>query len=410
LSPENNAPRVVPSLARRAAAALALAGLILPPLRGWAETTTPLYAMYLLVCSFLLCYLLVPLAASMGLRLGILDMPDRIRKKHSAPTPLTGGAAIYVAFCSIILLNFHFSLEMKAVLVAGTIIFVVGLLDDWRPLSARVRLMAQVGASLLVILFGVRITFIPPWLGGVYVETLITLVWLVGITNSMNFVDGMDGLAAGTSIIYAGFFALTAILTNQTYMMFLAVAIAGSCMGFFPFNFRKGKPALIFLGDAGSTFLGFLLASFAILGEWGENILDIAVPILIMSVLIFDMTLTTVVRIAKGEVKSFSQWLHYAGRDHFHHRLADLGISQRSAAWLFFSVSFCFGVEALAMLFSDVLTSTIILAHSILAFVIVGIILVVKGRGTDAAPQAIGPEQERNVCVTEQDHWAKQLP
>jgi UDP-GlcNAc:undecaprenyl-phosphate GlcNAc-1-phosphate transferase len=231
-----------------------------------------------------------------------------------------------------------------------------------------------------VIYFGVRITFIPDFLGGIYVETAITLLWLIGITNSMNFIDGMDGLAAGSCVIYSLFFAIIAIMTRQFYMMYLAIAIGGSCMGFFPYNFRKNRPALMFLGDGGSTFLGFLLASFAILGEWGTNILDLAVPVLIMSVLIFDMTLTTVVRIYSGEVKSFGQWLHYTGRDHFHHRIVSLGLSPRHAAALFFVVSICFGIEALTVLFADMLTSALVLLHSILVFLILGIILVFRNK------------------------------
>jgi UDP-GlcNAc:undecaprenyl-phosphate GlcNAc-1-phosphate transferase len=196
----------------------------------------------------------------------------------------------------------------------------------------------------------------------------------------MNFIDGLDGLASGSSIIYSGFFALIAFVTKQYYFLFMSIAILGSCFGFFVYNFRKGKPALAFLGDSGATFLGFLLASFALLGEWGESIVDIVIPILIMSVLIFDMTLTTVVRIYSGEVKNFSQWLHYTGRDHFHHRLLDLGIGKYSATWLFFGVSFCFGIEALAILFSNVLVSVLILLHSILVFAIIGIILVLRNK------------------------------
>jgi UDP-GlcNAc:undecaprenyl-phosphate/decaprenyl-phosphate GlcNAc-1-phosphate transferase len=158
--------------------------------------------------------------------------------------------------------------------------------------------------------------------------------------------------------------------------MLLSITIAGSCAGFMIYNFRRGKPALIFLGDSGSTFLGFLLASFAILGNWGTSIIDIVIPVLIMSVLIFDMTLTTVLRIYKKEVRSFSEWVRYTGRDHFHHRLAGLGITKAQSTMIFFGISICFGVEALAILFADVLVSLLILLHSILTFIIFGLLLV----------------------------------
>lgn len=355
-----------------------LAILLVPQVRRLAESTKPGYMGYLIILSFLLCYILVPFMLAIGHRFNILDHPDNERKHHENPTPLTGGVAIFVAFALTILLNFHFSTEMKAVLVASTLIFITGFIDDHIGLSAKIRLLVQVIASLILVYFGVRVTFVPPYLGGIYVETAITLIWLIGITNSMNFIDGMDGLASGTSIIYSVFFAIIAFISHQTYMMFLALAIAGSCLGFFPFNFRKNRPALVFMGDSGSTFLGFLLASFAILGEWGDSILDIAVPILIMSVLIFDMTLTTIIRIHSREVKSFGQWIHYTGRDHFHHRLTSVGLNRFAATLVLFLVSICFGIEAVVLLFSDVWISIVILIHSIIAFFIIGIILVVK--------------------------------
>jgi UDP-GlcNAc:undecaprenyl-phosphate/decaprenyl-phosphate GlcNAc-1-phosphate transferase len=360
----------------RIAAAVITVFLLLPSVRVILETTELLKSIHLLLLSFLLCFVIMPLCIVFGNKLGFIDSPDEERKKHFAPTPITGGIAIFVSFVATILLNFHFSVEVKAILFSSMLIFVIGLIDDRWGVSANIRLLVQLIASLIIIWFGVRITFVPDWLGGVYIETVITVLWFIGITNSMNFIDGMDGLAAGSAIIYSFFFALIAIITKQTYMMLLSITIAGSCAGFMIYNFRRGKPALIFLGDSGSTFLGFLLASFAILGNWGTSIIDIVIPVLIMSVLIFDMTLTTVLRIYKKEVRSFSEWVRYTGRDHFHHRLAGLGITKAQSTMIFFGISICFGVEALAILFADVLVSLLILLHSILTFIIFGLLLV----------------------------------
>jgi UDP-GlcNAc:undecaprenyl-phosphate GlcNAc-1-phosphate transferase len=371
---------------------LLLVVLLIPKIQSWIQMHKTAYAFYLIALSCLLCYLLVPIAERIGFWFKLMDHPDEVRKQHKNPTPLTGGLAIYTAFAATILINFNYSIEMKAILVASTLIFVTGLFDDRFGLSAKFRLLVQILAALIVIYFGVRVTFVPDALGGVYVEYAITLLWIIGITNSMNFIDGMDGLAAGTCIIYASFYAIVSLLTHQPYMMFLAVAIAGGCLGFFPYNFRKNAPAQLFLGDSGATFLGFLMASFAILGEWGDSILDITIPVLIMSVLIFDMTLTTFVRIHSGEVKTFGQWLHYTGRDHFHHRLVSLGLDSKRAAILYFLVSICFGVEALTVLFANTVTSTLVLLHSALVFIILGIILVfgsvnprIKSNGQDCA-------------------------
>jgi UDP-GlcNAc:undecaprenyl-phosphate/decaprenyl-phosphate GlcNAc-1-phosphate transferase len=356
--------------------------LLLPWVQTAAERSIALYWTYLFCCSFLFSFVVVPAAVFFGKKFSLTDAPDSERKYHAHTTPLTGGLAIYFAFVICIMINFQFSLQMKAILVGSTIIFFVGLLDDRFSLPAWVRLVAQIVAASLLIAFDVRISFIPDYLGGVYVETIITMIWLIGITNSMNFIDGMDGLAAGTSMIYSIFFAIIALVSHQFYLMFLSVALTGSSLGFFLYNFRPGKHALLFLGDSGATFLGFLLASFAIMGDWGASgMTDILVPVLIMSVLIFDMTLTTIIRIGTGEVKSVGQWLAYTGRDHVHHRLLTLGYSKTVAAIIFFAVSIAFGLEAVVMFLAPVRLSIIILLHSILAFIIIGFILAAKTNG-----------------------------
>jgi UDP-GlcNAc:undecaprenyl-phosphate GlcNAc-1-phosphate transferase len=364
--------------------------LCLPQVKAWAESRHVLHAAYLLIVAFIFTYIIMPVVIEAGLRFGIVDAPDEARKQHAGVTPLTGGLAIFIGFCTTILLNFHFSLEMKAILSGGALIFVTGLIDDRYGLSAKVRLAIQLIATAILIYFGVRVTFIPNELGGVFTECIITALWIVGITNSMNFIDGMDGLAGGTGIIYAFFFATVAGLTRQWYMLFLAVAIAGACAGFFPHNFRIKKPARVFLGDSGATFIGFMFASMAILGEWGPSIIDILVPVLIMSVLIFDMTLTTIVRITTGEVRTFDQWIHYTGRDHFHHRLMALGVTEKQAAMIFFAVSICFGIESLTLLFSNLSNSILILVHSIILFILLGFILVRRSAGK--------PEKAGNAC------------
>jgi UDP-GlcNAc:undecaprenyl-phosphate/decaprenyl-phosphate GlcNAc-1-phosphate transferase len=392
----------IANVAVRVLMALALAVLLLPPVRRYCELLPSIHWAYLLAHGFLIAFLLMPIMIRLAPGLKLIDKPDTKRKRHSRPTPVIGGIAIYLAFAATILLNFHFSAEMKGILIGCSLLFVVGVLDDRFGLPAWLRLLCQVGASLYLVYAGVHVTFVPAaWVGGVagktIIEAIITIAWLVGITNSMNFIDGMDGLASGTSIIYSIFFSVISVLTGQGYMMYLAAAIAGSCLGFFPYNFRKNQPAQAFLGDSGATILGFVLASFAILGEWGASIVDIVVPVLIMSVLIFDMTLTTVLRIHSGEVRNFSQWLRFTGRDHFHHRLASLGFDDRAAALLFFGVSVCFGLAAVALLFSTVWVAWVILAHSILAFTIVGIILVRKNmsaeNGTSPAGQTRAPAQ-----------------
>jgi len=359
---------------------LILVFLLLPFSREFAESNTWYYAGYLLLISFLATYLFVPFVFKGAEIFDILDKPDQQRKVHKHTTPLTGGISIYFGFALTILLNFNFTIQMKAILVASFLIFVTGVLDDARGLSAKLRLLIQLLACGILMYFGIRITFIPDYLGGIYVEILITLLWILGITNAMNFIDGLDGLATGLAIIYAIFFGIIAVLTNQLPMMYLSIAVAGACSGFLPYNFRPKGNALIFLGDSGSTTLGFLLASFGLMGEWGDMVIDLAVPVLIMSVLIFDMALTTVMRVWQGEVTSFREWLAYTGRDHFHHRLSIIGLGPKKTTIFFYLISISFGLSAITVLFTDWHVSLLVIAHAVLTFFIIGVILVF---GTD---------------------------
>ena len=377
-------------------ALIVLATLLWPASRHYFSQNQIYHSFYLILLSSLLAYLLIPVSMVIATITGLLDHPNESRKHHKKPVPLTGGIAIFGAFLITMLINFHFSIEMKGILIAGSLVFIVGLIDDKWALSAKIRLLAQFIAVAILIYSGVRISFIPNWLGGSVAEVIITALWVVGITNSMNFIDGMDGLASGTSIIYAIFFAVIALILKQYYMLFLAAAIAGSCIGFFPYNFRLKGTAKIYLGDSGSTFLGFTFASFALLGNWGPSFLDLTIPIIIMSVLIFDMSLTTIVRVFTGQVKTFGQWLHFTGRDHFHHRINLLGIGPKASALVFFSVSICFGLLAIAVLFSDFINTLLILGHTVLMFIIMGIILVLRTRNHPPINKPI----EHNAALT----------
>jgi len=225
---------------------------------------------YLTCLSFSLSYLFTALLIPLAHRLKIFDNPDE-RKLHKNPTPFLGGLGIYAGFSLAILWNFNFSWEMKGVLISSSLIFIVGFLDDIFNLSAKLRLVVQLAAASLLIAFGIRITFIPDIFGGFWLESFITIIWLLGITNSMNFLDGLDGLASGLSIIICFFISVFALRTGQGYLVYLCVALMGSTFGFFLHNFRWGASAKIYLGDGGSNFLGFFLASVALLGDWAEN-------------------------------------------------------------------------------------------------------------------------------------------
>jgi len=301
-----------------------------------------LRSLFLFSFSFLMSFILTPIVRFVASHLKILDMPSE-RKIHKEPIPLLGGIAIYVSYVITIILNFSFSIELKGVLIGGTIILFLGTIDDIWGLRAIWRLFGQVGAAGILILFNIKLDFLPNVWWGDWGEIILTIIWVIGITNAVNFFDGLDGLAAGlTTICSLSFFSIAQI-TDQAYLGFLTIALAGSSLGFLRFNF---KPASIFLGDSGSTFLGFTLAEVAVMGGWAEKNPKVALtlPLLVLSVFIFDMVYITVARVRDGRVRNFKEWIEYTGKDHLHHRMVALGFNEVQAVLLIYLIAACLGI------------------------------------------------------------------
>jgi UDP-GlcNAc:undecaprenyl-phosphate GlcNAc-1-phosphate transferase len=306
--------------------------------------------LYIFLFSLSLSYLLTPLMRLAALKFDILDNPDG-RKVHKSATPLLGGIAILIAFSFSLVANMLLEKGMLVLLCGGMIMALMGLLDDVRGIPALPKLLIQVLVVVFLVYNGIILDLFPPrttW--GFWMNFVFTLIWIVGITNAMNFIDGMDGLATGLSAIMATFIGIVAFQTDQPFMGWIAIAILGSCLGFFPFNFRLRNPALIFLGDAGSTFLGFMLAGLAVMGYWSESrIVSFANPVLIFWVLIFDMTYITVERVASGKVRSVKEWIDYVGTDHLHHRLFYLLGDTWKAVLTIFLFSAALGLSSIAL-------------------------------------------------------------
>jgi UDP-GlcNAc:undecaprenyl-phosphate GlcNAc-1-phosphate transferase len=306
--------------------------------------------LYILLFAFLGAGALTPLMAHLSHQWGLVDQPSD-RKIHTNPTPRLGGVAVYLGFLGSVLLNSILPDWMIATLAAGSLLLIVGLIDDIWELPASSKLVAQLGAAGIVIATGNVLTLFPSGPVGDVANVMLTLLWIVGITNAFNFFDGMDGLAATLAILIAGFMGVVAFETNQPGLGWLAIAIIGAGLGFLPYNFRGRKPAVIFLGDGGATFLGFTLACLAIKGNWADNnpIVSFSNPLLIFGVLIYDMIHITVERVATGKVRSIKEWLDYVGKDHLHHRLERaLGSRQASVAMICL-MTICLGLAALAL-------------------------------------------------------------
>ncbi len=331
--------------------------------------------LYILLFAFLGAGALTPLMVHLSHQWGLVDQPSD-RKIHVYPTPRLGGVAVYLGFLGSVLLNSILPDWMIATLAAGSLLLIVGVVDDVWELPASSKLVAQVIAAGIVISTGKVLTLFPIGPVGDVANVMLTLLWIVGITNAFNFFDGMDGLATGLAILIAGFMGAVAFETNQPGVGWLAIAIIGAGLGFLPYNFRGKKPAVIFLGDGGATFLGFTLACLAVKGNWADHspIVSFSNPLLIFGVLIYDMIHITVERVATGKVHSIKEWLDYVGKDHLHHRLERaLGSRQASVAMICL-MTICLGLAALALRHAGTAEAVLLLIQACLIVVMITIL------------------------------------
>ena len=324
--------------------------------------------------AFILSFVLTLLFETISLRLKILDYPDS-GKAHDRPTPLLGGAAIFLSFMIVSLfIQGGFKLEYKVLFLMGAVIFLVGLVDDIKPVSAVKRLLVQIVASIVLICGGISFTFLPNTIAGRACEILLTLFWMIGVTNAFNYLDGLNGLLAGVAIISTVFFFIFSHIIAQPALAGVLAIFAGACAGFFPRNFFGGR---IFMGNAGSSWIGFMLAGLAIIGDWAEdNPIDLIIPLLIFGVPIFDMINTTVRRIIEKKVKGIVELLEYKGHDHFHYRLYRIGLGKRGATFFIYLVSVLLGLMALLLSLSrDMVNAVIILCACTLFFALISLLL-----------------------------------
>ena len=356
--------------------------LTLPPVRR-AFSASGLGWVYLVVLAFALALVGVPLVRALAHWWGVLDRPAA-RKVHMTATPLLGGAAVYGAFAATVLFNFTFSLQLKGVAVGATIVVAVGLLDDVFDVPARWKLAGQAVAVAVAVAYGVVLDTVPTaWPGSGVINVALTLVWFLAVTNALQFLDGMDGLAAGLGAIAALFFSLAALQTSQPYLMFLAAPLVGACLGFLPYNFRFGRPATIFLGDAGASFIGFTLAGLAVMGEWAENdFIGLLTPVLILAVPLFDIAFVGTVRVATGKVHSFGEWLAYTGKDHIHHRFEALGLTRTETVLLILFIAATLGLSAMLLKDATKHEAVIVLIQAGCVLAIIAVLEgVARGRG-----------------------------
>lgn len=303
------------------------------------------------ILAFGFSFAATPIAYRLAFKIGAVDVPKDSRRMHKRPIPRLGGIAIVFGFMVAICCFGRMTRELAATLVGAAIIFVMGIIDDCKDLPAKLKFAIQIFAALVVIIGGnIRITVftnpnifsesqylvLPWWLSGI-----TTVIWIVFITNAVNFIDGLDGLAAGVSAIMSVSLVFIALRIGEYSVAVIGLALMGACFGFLPFNFN---PAKIFMGDSGSTFLGFILATLSIQGVFKSYaIISFAVPLLILGLPLFDATFAMLRRIYHGQNPMS------ADRGHLHHRLIDTGFSQKQTVFILYAISGVLGITAVLL-------------------------------------------------------------
>jgi UDP-GlcNAc:undecaprenyl-phosphate/decaprenyl-phosphate GlcNAc-1-phosphate transferase len=285
--------------------------------------------------ALVLSLILVPLVRNISIRFGLVELPKADRW-HTKPTPKVGGIAIFISFAVALSITtfISFPVDFPWALLAGALItFSLGVLDDSKHLSPGAKLIGQILAASIVVFFGRNLEFFDLEI----LNVLFTFVWLIGITNAINLLDNMDGLAGGVALIAALMLSLMFWQVQAFSLLTIALALGGGIFGFLVFNF---PPASIFMGDGGSLFLGFTLASLAIAQvPRASNLLAIlGVPTLIFLLPILDTTMVTITRILRGQSPA------QGGKDHTSHRLIAFGLSERQTVLALYGVALLSGI------------------------------------------------------------------
>ena len=303
-----------------------------------------------------------PVARRLAVRTNMVDRPTK-RKSHMAPTPMLGGLAIYAAvLLALILFGDRFYVHQVAGIVIGaSLISFLGLWDDRMPLPAGAKLLGQLLPVVVLIVTGVQVAIFDSQT----LNIIITIIWVLFITNAVNFLDNMDGLSAGVSAMASGYFLLLAALSGQYLVGALTAALLGACIGFLLYNFN---PASIFMGDTGSLFLGFVLAAVGIKLRFPTNIPAVTwmVPVLVLGVPILDTSMVIISRLRRGK-NPFTT----PGKDHLSHRLVKMGYTRREAVLMLYLLGSIFGMIAV-----------FVTRASLIEAVVVGLTVLVAGSAT----------------------------
>lgn len=329
------------------------------------------------VIAFIFTFATTPLVRRFAYKIGAVDVPRDKRRVHKRPTPRIGGLAIIFGFLvAIISFNDSWTKELISILIGVGILGVLGIIDDCKELDAKLKFVVQIVAALVVVIFGdIRISVMsnpnvfsenpyiifPQWL-----SITVTVLWIVFMTNAVNFIDGLDGLAAGVSAIMSMSLVFIAITYHEYEIALLGIALMGACFGFLPFNFN---PAKIFMGDTGSMFLGYMLSVLSVQGMFKSYaVISFAVPIIMLGLPLFDALFAMLRRLLTGKNPMS------ADRGHLHHRLYDMGFSQKQTVFILYAISGVLGITSILLAEQRFLRAMLLLI-SVLIFLLIATML-----------------------------------
>ena len=317
------------------------------------NTAVWIKVMLAILIAFVVSFALTPVVKILAQKVGAMDVPGEARRVHDHPIPRMGGLAIFLGFIVSMLLFVDITQEVRGILLGSIIIVITGVIDDIISLRAWTKFLIQILSAVIAVLHGVVINVVSNpnvfssqeaiVLGWLAIP--LTVLWIVGITNSVNLIDGLDGLAVGVSTISCVTILVVALLVSEPNVALIVAALAGACIGFMPYNMN---PAKMFMGDTGATFLGYILATMSIQGLFKfYAIISFAVPFLILGLPIFDTAFAFIRRIAHGQSPM------HADRSHIHHRLIDMGLSQKQAVASLYVISAILGLSAVVLTTSN---------------------------------------------------------
>ena len=356
-----------------------------------------------LAAALVMSFALTPVVKVFAQKVGAMDVPKDGRRMHDHPIPRLGGLAMFLGFLVSTLLFSTVDTQVRGMLLGCVLVVITGVIDDIVPLKWWLKLILQIAAALIPVFSGIRIeVFSNPlpftgteWLILKELSIPITVLWIVLVTNAVNLIDGLDGLAVGVSAIDSLAMLVIALLVSEGNVAIILAALTGACVGFMPYNMN---PAKIFAGDTGALLLGYVLATMSVIGLFKTYaIISFLLPFLLLALPLFDTGFAIIRRLIHGQSPM------HPDRGHVHHRLIDMGLNQKQAVAILYCVSAVFGLSAVVLATSGGMKAILL----ILAFLATGLLagfVLHSGHRPEAEPPKADNNPDPAIRITLKGH------